>query len=270
MFELILLSFLAGGLFFTNVEMAHYQEIQKWNFEWKNHDCDSIFTNNKYYYDPSHLGRFANLSTDKLLIGVTGLSGMGKSSLINMLLKEQVAKVGQSETTSKAQLYGMGQVILADLPGNSAQFPMQNYSQFFGLKCYHVLILMVDRVSEFDRMVLDQFADYQQYYGQRIMVVYSKPLERTSVRSRSCSLWWEQCKPSSFFSTRFTWNLFARLSGHRAECESVLQECSTRLARHVAYLSQRLGKRVIAVDTRYPEVDWQNSSVLFGLVQGNV
>jgi len=251
------LALLFSGSMLQEAKEARRQSLEafEWSFTKKVSDCGSIFSNHAYVQGSVY-------NTSKPLIGITGLSGEGKSSLINMLLRKDSAAVGQGESTLQAQVYEHASAFLVDLPGSSARFTMGNYSRLFGLKCFDVIILVINRVSEFDDMVLREAATFEQRYGQKLIVVYSKPLQRTVVRNRSCSVWQEQCN-----NQRLHWILKLLPFAQSDDCDSALEECQFQLVRHVERLSQRINRTVLAVDTRYPDCPWQNATLLRQKIQ---
>lgn len=94
------------------------------------------------------------LKTEHYNVGFCGMSGKGKSSLINAILKEEVAVSGVTETTMVAAAYDMpgSLVTLWDLPGaGTEKFPAATYVDQFGLRAFDAIVLVTDRsFFEFD------------------------------------------------------------------------------------------------------------------------
>ena len=89
------------------------------------------------------------LKTDKnqFNIGIVGERGTGKSTLINVILGEKVAKVGQTETTMnitpyQIQISGNNKLKVWDTPGWGTQsFPYEEYSKALIFFDYVVIVV---------------------------------------------------------------------------------------------------------------------------------
>ena len=70
--------------------------------------------------------------------GIIGLSGCGKSSLINAIAGERIAEVGAyKDTTSEPQEFSHGGIVFVDLPGcGTKEWPQGSYIRKLGLMSY--------------------------------------------------------------------------------------------------------------------------------------
>lgn len=85
--------------------------------------------------------------------GIIGLSGCGKSSLINAIAGERIAEVGGYEdTTSEPQEFSHGGIVFVDLPGcGTEKWPQDSYIRRLGLMSYDLFIIVTsDRLYESD------------------------------------------------------------------------------------------------------------------------
>lgn len=84
--------------------------------------------------------------------GIIGLSGSGKSSLINAIAGEKIAKTGSTETTLEKQSYFHAGVEYVDLPGCGTQrFPQETYIKDLDLETYDCfMIITSNRLYESD------------------------------------------------------------------------------------------------------------------------
>ena len=75
-------------------------------------------------------------------VALFGQPGAGKSSLINALIGENLAKVGvETDCTTSAQDYEHNGVIFTDLPGyDTAQFPAKSYFDTFDVLSYDLFL----------------------------------------------------------------------------------------------------------------------------------
>lgn len=100
-----------------------------------------------------------NFKNTKIKCGIIGRSGTGKSSLINAIVGEEIAQVGEIETTMT-----LGKPIehkglnFYDLPGCSTNnFPREDYIGQFGIKTFDCVILVTaDRFYEDDLFLIDE------------------------------------------------------------------------------------------------------------------
>ena len=75
--------------------------------------------------------------------GIIGMSGSGKSSLINAIAGEKIAKVGSTEQTMEPQELSNGGIIFVDLPGcGTNKWPQKTYVQDLKLLSYDCFILV--------------------------------------------------------------------------------------------------------------------------------
>ena len=105
------------------------------------------------------LKKKAEYEETRIKCGIVGLSGVGKSSLINAITGEKLAQVGGfKEITKEAHEYIHRGLILVDLPGcGTPNFPADTYVEKFKLQTYDVFIfLTADRFFEADKTVYSQ------------------------------------------------------------------------------------------------------------------
>ena len=75
--------------------------------------------------------------------GIIGMSGSGKSSLINAIVGEKIAEVGVVEQTSEPQEYRHQGIIFVDLPGiGTSKWPKDTYVSDLKLNEYDCFILV--------------------------------------------------------------------------------------------------------------------------------
>ncbi len=84
--------------------------------------------------------------------GVIGMSGSGKSSLINAIAGEKIAKMGSTEQTMEPQELSNGGIIFVDLPGcGTNKWPQKTYVQDLKLLSYDCFIIVTStRLYEAD------------------------------------------------------------------------------------------------------------------------
>mgnify|MGYP001211634143 CR=1 FL=1 len=77
-------------------------------------------------------------------IAIAGMSGAGKSSLINAILNQKLAPVGVIETTVEPKSYpSQHGITFVDLPGcGTSQFPFESYIQKTNLASFDAIILV--------------------------------------------------------------------------------------------------------------------------------
>ncbi|WP_448574112.1 GTPase [Trichothermofontia sp.] len=72
-----------------------------------------------------------------------GASGSGKSSLINAIAGERIAKVNVIETTEKAQSFKHQGILFTDLPGcGTVKWPRETYIENLDLLSYDCFLLI--------------------------------------------------------------------------------------------------------------------------------
>jgi predicted GTPase/uncharacterized protein (DUF697 family) len=98
--------------------------------------------------------------TTQVRCGITGIAGSGKSSLINAIAGEKIARVNVVEQTMEAQEHHHGGMTFVDLPGCGTQkWPKDTYVQKLGLATYDCFILVTStRFYENDAYLYNQLA----------------------------------------------------------------------------------------------------------------
>lgn len=99
----------------------------------------------------------------KVKCGIIGLSGAGKSSLINAIAGQRIAPVGSTEQTMTAQSYLHEGIEFVDLPGcGTARWPQHTYVQDLKLAQYDCFIIVTHtRLYEADLFLLHELRDKQ-------------------------------------------------------------------------------------------------------------
>lgn len=106
--------------------------------------------------------------------GLIGLSGAGKSSLINAIAGEKIAAVGSTEQTMEAQSFAHEGIEFVDLPGCGTQkWPQATYISDLGLESYDCFILVTS----------NRFYEADQFLFNELKAVRKKPcfLVRTKI-----------------------------------------------------------------------------------------
>jgi len=112
-----------------------------------------LFQLNKFKKD------LENFKKTKIKCGIIGRSGTGKSSLINAIVGEEIAEVGEVETTMTiGEPIEHKGLLFYDLPGcSTAKFPKENYIDYFGITDFDCVILVTsDRFYEDDLFLIDE------------------------------------------------------------------------------------------------------------------
>jgi predicted GTPase len=96
----------------------------------------------------------------KVKCGIIGRSGTGKSSLINAIVGEYIAEVGEIETTTEVKLVEYKGLIFYDLPGcSTTSFPKEDYIDNFEIKNFDcVIIVTSERFYEDDLYLIEELS----------------------------------------------------------------------------------------------------------------
>jgi predicted GTPase len=95
----------------------------------------------------------------KIKCGIIGRSGTGKSSLINAIAGEEVADVGEIETTMEVhEPIEHGGLLFYDLPGcSTSNFPKESYIENFNIEEFDCVILVTaDRFYDDDLFLIQE------------------------------------------------------------------------------------------------------------------
>lgn len=117
---------------------------------------DSLDNNDLINQYKAEIEAFQNA---KVICGIIGRSGTGKSSLINAIVGEEVSAVGETETTMEiSKPIEHNGLIFYDLPGCSTiNFPLETYVEKMGISNFDcVIIVTADRFYEDDLNLIDQ------------------------------------------------------------------------------------------------------------------
>lgn len=116
--------------------------------------------------------KFNAFKNAEVKIAIIGQSGSGKSSLINAIAGQRIAKVGATETTVEAQSFSSGGITFTDLPGlGTIKFPKDEYIAKFELEAYDaVIVVTANRFYENDLWLIKEMNSL----GKFIFVVRTK------------------------------------------------------------------------------------------------
>lgn len=108
----------------------------------------------------------------KVKCGIIGRSGTGKSSLINAIAGEKIAKTGVTETTMEAQELIHKGLHFFDLPGcGTKTFKREDYIKDFNIKDFDCVILVTsDRFYDDDTYLIDELNKMEKH----VFIVRSK------------------------------------------------------------------------------------------------
>lgn len=112
------------------------------------------------------------LENAKVKIAISGQSGSGKSSIINAIFGEKVAKVGSVETTFEKKSYTHNGTDFYDLPGcGTKNFPVSTYIKDCDLVSFDAFIIVTaNRFYENDEWLINEMVKA----GRPVYVVRSK------------------------------------------------------------------------------------------------
>ena len=104
--------------------------------------------------------KISDFDNAKVRCGLIGPSGSGKSSLINAITGEKIARVGSVETTSDPQDYIHKGITFTDLPGCGTQkHPKDTYIESLGLLSYDCFLLITaHRFFEIDTFLFRELS----------------------------------------------------------------------------------------------------------------
>ena len=130
--------------------------------------------------------KYDTLKSTQVKIAITGQSGSGKSSMINGVLGQNVAKVGATETTFEIKSYNHNGTELYDLPGcGTPNFPVETYIDKCDLKSYDAAVIVTaNRFMENDLWLINEMGQL----GKPVFVVRTKMDEATINEQRDNGL----------------------------------------------------------------------------------
>lgn len=111
--------------------------------------------------------------TSEVNCALIGMSGAGKSSLINSIVGKKIAKVGSTEQTIDVQKYSTSNGLnFFDLPGcGTDKFPKDTYIDKFNLVNYDILIIVTsNRLYENDTFLYKNLVSK----GKKVFIVRTK------------------------------------------------------------------------------------------------
>lgn len=97
----------------------------------------------------------------KVICGIIGRTGTGKSSLMNAIAGQEISAVGEVETTTEiSKPYEQNGLVFYDLPGCSTQkFPKEDYVERLGIKDFDcVIVVTSDRFYEDDLFLIQEIS----------------------------------------------------------------------------------------------------------------
>ncbi len=112
----------------------------------------------------------------KVKCAIIGRSGTGKSSLINAIVGEEIAKVGEVETTKDVMEIEHKGFLISDLPGcGTDNFQRDEYMEEFEIEDYDCVILVTsDRFYEDDLFLIDELTKIKKpTYAVRTKIDFS-------------------------------------------------------------------------------------------------
>jgi len=126
------------------------------------------------------------LENAKVKIAISGQSGSGKSSIINSIIGNKVAKVGSVETTIEIESYNHQGLEFFDLPGcGTKSFPVATYINDCKLLTYDAFIIVTsNRFYENDEWLIREMVNA----GRDVYVVRTKMDEAVTNEKRDNDL----------------------------------------------------------------------------------
>ncbi len=128
-----------------------------------------------------------NFKNTKIKCGIIGRSGTGKSSLINAIVGEEIAEVGEVETTMEVgkPIEHKG-LLFYDLPGCSTKnFPKETYFKKFNINEFDCVILATsERFYEDDLFLIEELSKINKpTYAVRTKIDYA--IDRGTKRGKT-------------------------------------------------------------------------------------
>lgn len=116
--------------------------------------------------------KYDDLKNATVNIAISGQSGAGKSSIINSIIGQKVAKVGSNETTREISTFTHNGLNLSDLPGcGTSNFPKESYIKNCNIESFDAFIITTsNRFYENDLWLISEIVKL----GRPVYVVRTK------------------------------------------------------------------------------------------------